>query len=156
MKIYTYSPKEYNIKVTVPSVFSVFIFLVCIYEIIFTANKTIFALVGFISLYTFWDAFGSISNPSQVKISSQFLSFTAYGREHQYSLEDITSFKIKEFRYSGKMYIRINKSNRLRGRYWLNTKEFNDGDELFRYMIDLEYHVHPNSLKAIARNTNQI
>lgn len=155
MKTYTYTPKEYNIKVTVPSVFTVFIFIVCIYEIIFSANKAVFALVGFIALYTFWDTFVSISNPSQVKISSQFLSFIAYGREHQYLLEDIYSFKIKEFRYSGKMFIRINKANRLRGRYWLNTKEFPDGNELFQYMMDLEHHVHPNSLKAIARNSNQ-
>ena len=36
----------------------------------------------------------------------------------------------------------------LKGRYWLNTKNYNDGQELFRLLLDMEYEKHPEIVEG--------
>ena len=48
----------------------------------------------------------------------------------------------------------MNGGGLLKGRYWLNTRNYNDGQELFRLLLDMEYEKHPESLKARARRVN--
>ena len=52
------------------------------------------------------------------------------------------------------MYIRINDSSLFKGRYWLQTRVMTDGRELFQRICDLEFRIHPDTLKARARRVN--
>jgi hypothetical protein len=61
---------------------------------------------------------------------------------------------IREFPSSGKMYLRVGKTTLLHGRYWLQTKVFTDGRELFQALLDIEYAKNPDTIKARARRVN--
>jgi hypothetical protein len=78
----------------------------------------------------------------------------SFNRTDDYHLSQLKSFKIREFPTAGKMYLRMDGGGLLKGRYWLNTKNYNDGQELFRLLLDMEYEKHPESLKARARRVN--
>lgn len=70
-------------------------------------------------------------------------------------MKDIDSFLVREFPSSGKIYLRVNDASLVSGRFWIPTKMFNDSEELFSLLRDLEYKIHPDSLKARARRTNE-
>ncbi|WP_231036115.1 hypothetical protein [Pectinatus sottacetonis] len=74
------------------------------------------------------------------------------GRFQKYRYDKIKYFKVREARYSRNMFIRINKPLLGKGRFWINANGFNDSKELYEYIINLEYKIHPRSLKSIANN----
>ena len=54
------------------------------------------------------------------------------------------------------MYVRFNDAGIFKGRYWLQTRRFSDGDELFMKMLNKEFEINPNSLKSQAcQNYNE-
>jgi hypothetical protein len=118
---------------------------------IFTGSlPQLFALIALVAFYTTWNTFVSGSNPSKVILEEDGVSFFSYGKTVKYLFTEIQSFLVKDFRGSGKMFIRVNKSNFFKGRFWIHTREFNDSDELYLYFLKLEYKTHPTSIKARA------
>jgi hypothetical protein len=77
------------------------------------------------------------------------------GRQTKYLFSEITVFLAKDFRGSGKIFLRINKSALFKGRYWIHTREFNDSYELYLFMMKLEHQTHPNSIKSKAWNSTR-
>jgi hypothetical protein len=106
--------------------------------------------MGLVALYSSWNAFISGANPSKIILEEDGITFFSYGRVVKYFFDEIRIFMAKDFRYSGKIFLRINNYNILRGRYWINTREFNDSDELFLFLLQLEYKTHPDSIKSRA------
>lgn len=154
-KRYIYEPKAYFSQVTLTSIFTALILAYCIYQIIIGFQPILFGLIGLVAAYTSWNTFIARANPSQVVLEEDGISFVSFGKVDKYPFDQLKSFQVREFRGSGKMFIRVNNSNLLRGRYWLNTREMNDGEELFLYILKLEHHVHPNSIKAKSWNSVQ-
>ena len=149
-KDYIYNPKHYFIQITLTSCFCILIIFLALYMIILNVYRGFFLLVSLIAFYTIWNTFVSCSNPSKVILEEDGISFVSFGRTVKYLFEEITSFLAKDFRYSGKIFLRINKYNYFKGRYWIHTKEFNDSDELYLYLMRLEYKTHPDSIKSRA------
>lgn len=149
-KEYSYNPRHYLIQITITSLFCVGLFFMALYMILLNVYRGLFCLVALGSLYTAWNAFISRANPSKVVLEEDGISFFSFGKTVKYLFNDITVFLVKDFRYSGKVFLRINKHNSFKGRYWINTKEFNDSDELFLFLLKLEYKTHPDSLKSRA------
>lgn len=154
MKTYSFDKKTFMVEVTLTGIFAGGIMIYSLVNIVMGNAAVLFAIVLLVAAYTAWNDFISISNPDTVKINENSISFLAYGREHSYLLSDIKNFRIREFPSSGKIFLRVNKSGLLKGRYWIHTKMFDDGKELFDTLRDMEYNIHPDSLKARARRVN--
>ena len=149
-KEYIYNPKQYFLQINITSLFCAAIFFVTIYMAVIDFHRYLFCFVGIIAFYTAWNAFVSRSSPSKVILEEDGITFFSYGRTTKYLFDEIQIFRVKDFRYSGKMFVRINNYNMFKGRYWINTKEFNDPMELFLFLMKLEYKTHPDSIKSRA------
>lgn len=152
MRTYTYDPKIYNRKITFTGWFCLAILVYSVIQLVSGSNPAIWIGVVIVSTYTVWETFISLSNPSQVVVSDEKIIFRAYGREHEYRWDEITRFRAKEFTGARKIFLRINKAGILRGRYWLHCYYFNDTEELYQMIVDQENRIHPDSIKARAKN----
>lgn len=157
--IYTYIKRYFVIEVLLTGLLSVGAIIVC----------PIAAFNGFIppamwmltvaAIYQAWNTFVAIANPETVSLDDESISFSAWGRTDRYELSELTQFRVREFPSAGKMYLRINDHNLFHGRYWLQTRLMEGsngepGSKLFHDVIDLEYRLHPDTIKAQARRVN--
>jgi hypothetical protein len=149
-KEYRYDPKRYFTHITLTGGFCGLLFLFSLVMIGTGVRPRLFALAALVAGYTAWNTFVSRSNPGKVILEEDGISFESYGKQSKYLFDEITTFLAKDFRGSGKIYLRINNHNFLRGRFWIHTREFNDSEELFLFLLKLEYKTHPGSIKARA------
>lgn len=154
-KKYHYDKLLFFFDVKLTGGFCIFIILACGY-LGFTGmmNRIFLALIALIAFYTVWNCFAAKSTTEVLAISDEAVSFYSLGREDCYPIQDIKRIRIREFPSGGKMYIRINDYGLLKGRYWVQFKKFDEGQEMFRRLLDLEYKLHPDTLKARARRVN--
>lgn len=152
MRVYQYDPKTYARKITFIGIFCAVVLAYAAIELLTGKTPAVWIGVGVIAAYTVWETFVSLSNPNRVVVDEDGITFCAYGREHRYLWKDIQAFRVKEFTGARKLFIRINQAGFLKGRYWLHCYYFNDTDELYGEMVDREYKLHPNTVKAWARD----
>lgn len=155
MKHYEYDPKRYFWKVKMSGLIGLLVTIYSLLQIVLKNYDVIWVGAFIVGLYTFWEVYISNSNPNIVELSNDYISFSSFGRTHEFKLSEIKQFKVKEFSSAKKMFIRINNPGFFKGRYWVNCFWFNDGDELFIKIRELEYVIEPNSMKAYARNTSK-
>lgn len=156
---YTYIKRYFVIEVLLTGIVSLGAMVVC----------PIAAFNGFIppamwllfaaAVYQAWNTFAAIANPEKVTIGPDAIEFSAWGRTDRYARAELTQFRVREFPSSGKMYVRVNDHNLLHGRYWLQTNVMEGdngepGTQLFHEIIDIEYQLHPDTIKARARRVN--
>lgn len=154
MKIYTYDKKAYFMQVKFTGIFCILIACVMAYLAITNVMRGLMIFGMIIALYQVWNTFISNSTPEKVIIDEDSLTFSSFQKENRYVISEMKQLRIREFPSSGKLYIRIDNAGALHGRYWVQTRQFNDGKELFRTLLDIEYKKHPDTLKARARTVN--
>lgn len=154
MKRFEYDKTLYFIDVPVTGVVSLIVFLIALASIITNRIPALMFLVGIVAFYSFWNALVAKVTPKEVYVDGDMLTLRSFNRKDAYNLAQLKSFKIREFPTAGKMFLRMDGGGVLKGRYWLNTKNYTDGQELFRLLLDMEYEKHPESLKARARRVN--
>jgi len=157
-KAYIYEQPFYGIEVVFTGVFCVCIALACIFCLV-TGRfipRGLCIVFGIAAIYQAWNTFISLSNPEKVIVDDEKnqLIFSGFGRNDSYTISDIKVFNVRPFPSSGKTFIRINNYRLTKGRYWVPTKMFSDGQELFNYLCDLDYRINPHSLKSRARDVN--
>ena len=151
---YSYLKRYFFIEVTLTGIVCLAALLVCPYLAYKGIVPGIMIVLMVPAAYQVWNTFVAIANPQTVEIDDEAIAFSAWGRTDRYLWNDVTSFRVREFPSAGKIYIRVNNSGLLRGRYWLQTRVMTDGRELFQRICDLEYKIHPDTLKARARRVN--
>ncbi|MBO4919457.1 MAG: hypothetical protein J5365_04805, partial [Erysipelotrichaceae bacterium] len=129
--------------------------LAALYYFLFKGMNFLLIPVMVVCLYTYWETYVSLANPQEIVIDDRAITFRGCGKEHTYLWKEIYSFRVKEFVTARKIFLRINKADMNKGRYWINCMYFNDTDELYMFLRDKEYEIHPDSVKAIARRTNE-
>lgn len=154
MKTYVYDRMFYIIEIIITGIFCLLLAMASIFMAIKGVMPTLMIFTFLVSSYTAWNAFVSKSNPERIEVDERCISFYSFNKKVSYEIEDIEEFRIREFPTSGKMYLRINKHNILSGRFWVPTKMFNESKELFQTLIDIEYKIHPDSIKSRARTVN--
>lgn len=156
-KTYTYREPYFTIEVIGEGTFSLLILVACAWLMLINAFGMggFFAVFGAAALYQAWNTFVARCYAHAVTLDDATISFELFGREQSYSLSELDEFRVREYPSSGKMYLRVGNHNALHGRFWLSTKSFEDGDELFKRIRDLEYQIHPDTLKAHARRNNE-
>lgn len=151
---YTYLRKYFIIEVVLTGIISIAALILCTIWAIMGIYTPLMVLLDIAAFYQTWNTFVAIANPETVTFTDEEISFSCWGRTDSYRIDELTEFRVREFPTAGKMYLRINKHNIFKGRYWLQTKQMSDGAELFRRIQDLEYRIHPDTLKARARRVN--
>jgi hypothetical protein len=154
-KEYIFDPKVYFARVILTGIFCVLIFVFSLYMVFTDNHRQLFILIAAVSAYASWNAFVSGSNPNKIILEENGISFVSPVRQTKYLFSEITVFLAKDFRGSGKIFLRINKSGFLKGRYWIHTREFNDSYELYLFIMKLEHKTHPNSIKSKAWNSTR-
>lgn len=158
MKTYTYEQPYYALEVVITGLFCLMLAILCggaaLAHIFLPQLLLVFFSI--VALYQVWNTFIAIANPEKVVIEQDALTFSAFGRSDRFARKDIHELRIREFPTAGKMYVRINGGGFFHGRYWLQTKVMSDGSELFHRMLDMEYELHPNTIKARARRVNTV
>ncbi|MGB4984385.1 MAG: hypothetical protein WBO70_01245 [Erysipelotrichaceae bacterium] len=155
MKKYIYDRSSYKYKVIAPGILGGIVLFISIAKIVINPQDYVW-LAGFtVGLYTFWEVFVSLANPSEVIFDGDLIIFSSFGKQHSFNISEIKSFKVKEFFQAKKAFIRIDDPGFLKGRYWVNCRLFNDTDELFKRICNLEVQIEPNGLKAQARKNGE-
>lgn len=120
----------------------------------FHSNLSLLLLVGIVSIYTMWNSFVSKVHPEKIVIKENEIIFESFNSKDRYYIDGTDRFQLREFPSSGKLYLRIGNAQIQKGRYWINTKNYNNGKELFQLFRDLDYKINPDSLKSKARRVN--
>lgn len=153
-KTFTYREALYKRKVKFTGAYCGVIGVFAAISLLWSHN---FLLIGVIIVcaYTYWETYGALSNPGEVKIDEQGITFSGCGMTHSYKWKDVYNFQMKEFPSAQKVFLRVNEATLKRGRYWINYGSFTDGQELYLFLRDKEYEVHPNSIKSQARRSTE-
>lgn len=154
MKTYTYIRRYFAIEVIATGIIALAALVICPLLAARNIMAGIMVVLMIPAAYQVWNTFIAIANPETVTLADDFIEFGAWGRHDRYELADVHEFRVREFPTAGKMYVRVNGGGLLRGRYWLQTRVMSDGRELFERICDMEYAMHPDSLKARARRVN--
>ncbi|MBR4461811.1 MAG: hypothetical protein IKS51_04450 [Erysipelotrichaceae bacterium] len=154
-KTYVYREVLYRRKVKFTGAYAGVLGLAAAGYFLFMGMNFLLIPVMVVCFYTYWETYVSLANPQEIVIDDRAITFRACGKEHTYLWKDIYNFRVKEFVTARKIFLRINKADMRRGRYWINCMYFNDTDELYMFLRDKEYEIHPDSMKAIARRTNE-
>ena len=120
----------------------------------FHSNLSLLLLVGIVSIYTMWNSFVSKVHPEKIVIKENEIVFESFNSKDRYYIDGTDRFQLREFPSSGKLYLRIGNAQIQKGRYWINTKNYNNGKELFQLFRELDYKINPDSLKSKARRVN--
>ena len=120
----------------------------------FHSNLSLLSLIGIVCIYTIWNSFVSKVHPEKIVIKENEIVFESFNSKDRYYIDGTDRFQLREFPSSGKLYLRIGNEQLQKGRYWINTKNYNNGKELFQLFRDLDYKINPDSLKSKARRVN--
>jgi len=153
-KTFTYREVLYKRRVKFTGAYCGVIGLFAAISLFWSKN---FLLIGVIVVcaYTYWETYGALSNPGEIKIDEQGITFSGCGMTNSYKWKDIYNFQMKEFPTAQKVFLRVNEASLKRGRYWINYGCFDDGQELYLFLRDKEYEIHPNSIKSRARRSTE-
>lgn len=146
LKIYKYDSQRYFVAVTLTTVFMFLILIFAVVNNIKDSSFNIYSLCIIVTVYGLYNNLISLSNPNKIFDDDKKVSFYAFGRTHSYLWDDIKYARVKEF-YGRKIYLRLDSHNSVKGRYWIKTAMYNDGDELYQKFTELERKLHPNLLK---------
>ncbi len=120
----------------------------------FHSNLSLLLVIGIVCIYTIWNSFVSKVHPEKIVIKENEIVFESFNSKDRYYIDGTDRFQLREFPSSGKLYLRIGNEQLQKGRYWINTKNYNNGKELFQLFRDLDYKINPDSLKSKARRVN--
>ncbi len=151
---YTYMKRYFLIEVQLTAVISALALILCTVWAFMGIYPPLMVLIDIAAFYQLWNTFVAIANPREVTLTDEEISFSCWGRTESYRIDELKEFRVREFPTAGKMYIRVNDHNIFHGRYWLQTQQMTNGKELFQRIQDLEYAIHPDTLKARARRVN--
>lgn len=154
MKKFSYDKLMYFFDVIVTGLFLCFLFITALIFIVIKSHIALMSGVALISFYAIWNFFVAKSTPSSVVLDKEKIIFKSLNKKFVYKIDQIKSFKIREFPSAGMIYLRINGGKLYKDRFWVQTRNFENGEELFTLLLEIEYQKHPDTLKAKAKRVN--
>lgn len=152
MSKYKYLEKRYFIEHTLTNIFAFILIFISIYFFTKSILPAIMVLAFISSVYSIINNFIFKVNPEIVEISDEEISFESYNRKDVFKLSEINKLILKEYPTAGKIYVRIFDENNKLHRYWVHTKSFQDGKDLFIHLLFTEFKRHPDTLKASSQS----
>ena len=148
---YKYNKKKYFITVTLTSIFIVFLLIYAVIKNIFDFNINIYTFIILASSYELFNIYIAGVKPLEIELDSQKLVMRGYHKEDIYEIQDLKYMMTKELA-NKRLYLRINKYSLFKGRYWLDTKSYENSENLYMNIMELERLICPNQLKYNHRN----
>lgn len=152
-KIFLSNKPKFMARVIVPSLFSIAIFVWSVVQYIKSASL----LLPFITILAFLLAFDNIvalSHPERIELDDEKIDLYAFGRKHTYYWSNIKRVSVRTAFYQNRIYLRLGKSEFVRGRYWIDGDLYNDGKELISLLSQKEAEIHPMLEKFSRRSAN--
>lgn len=152
-KTYEFERRYYVLEVPVTAVFCAAMLGLSLYNILM-AKTTIPAVYGMFviaAVYQLWNLLLSHAYPQYVHVDDESITFELWGRKDRYDFATLDSFLVRSNPVNGNTFIRAGKTTPFRGRYWIGTKKYTNGKELYDAIEAIELRTHPDSLKALAR-----
>lgn len=151
MKRYKYLKNRFLIEHTITNIFAIIIMFFSVYHILKGNLPILMTLALISSLYSAINNFMYKVNTEIIVIGKGEISFESYNKKDRYSIEKIKQIKLKEYPTNGKIYVRLTDENNKLHRYWVHTRSFKNGKELFKELMYVEFRKHPETLKARSR-----
>ncbi|MBP9477893.1 MAG: hypothetical protein KBF12_04670 [Sebaldella sp.] len=147
---YKYDTKKYFVKIILTSIFIGFLLIYAIIKNISNLNISIYTFIIIASLYELFNIYIAMCKPSEIELTDEVVIFKSFNKERKYEIKNLKFMMIKELS-NKKLYLRIDNYNFLKGRYWLDTKSYENNQELYVNLLELERSVNPNQLKYNTR-----
>ena len=148
---YKYNKKKYFITVTLTSIFIIFLLIYAVIKNIFDFNINIYTFIILASCYELFNIYIAGVRPLEIELDSQKLVMKGYHKEDVYEIQDLKYMMTKELA-NKRLYLRINKYSLFKGRYWIDTKSYENSENLYLNIMELERLICPNQLKYNYRN----
>lgn len=147
---YKYDTKKYFVKIILTSIFIGFLLIYAIIKNISNLNISIYTFIIIASLYELFNIYIAMCKPSEIELTDEVVIFKSFNKERKYEIKNLKFMMIKELS-NKKLYLRIDNYNFFKGRYWLDTKSYENNQELYVNLLELERSVNPNQLKYNTR-----
>ena len=148
---YKYDKKKYFITVTLTSIFILLLLVYAVIKNILNFNINIYTFIILASCYELFNIYIAGVKPLEIELDSHKLVLRGYRKEDIYEIQDLKYMMTKELA-NRKLYLRINKYSLFKGRYWIDTKSYENSDNLYLNIMELERLICPNQLKYNLRN----
>ena len=99
-------------------------------------NKILQKMAVFIPFLLILDLL-TLKEPTKITDDGEKITFHAFNRNRAYKWEDITQFRVKQFRMSDRILVQIG-NEVISGRYWFNTNSISNGQELLDKLLSHE------------------
>ena len=151
-KTYKYDQSHYNVRVTGIGYFSILILIYCLYHFIRTPG-TLYLAAILICCYVIFETFITCANPNKVTITDKQIIFEDPRHKDVYNWNQIRSFRCSALPNRREIYLRINSDNfeLFKGRYWVFCLYFEDGEELYQFLLDKQIDINPDYIRAKGR-----
>lgn len=153
MRRFVYNPTMYLFDVIITGIVSIGAAVVAAWFMLNTIFPALMFLLLVSGVYSAYNIFIAKVHPKFILMEGKVITFESFSLKKTYCLDQVETFKIREFPSAGKIYLRIT-SKHQSSKYWINTRCYNDSRVLFKQLLELEYEKHPDTLKARARRVN--
>jgi hypothetical protein len=152
LRTYKYDPKRYFVAVIIPDILILCIFLWSFISLIKGDGSLFNSFLLFLTLFSLIKNYVSLSQPNKIIKDGNKLYFLAYGRQHVYDIGELDFIRIKEIQPKKNIFLRIGSSGLFKGKYWIKIKSFDNGEEIYRQLKELELKIHPGLLQHRSLN----
>ena len=150
-KRYVYQPKRYFTQIKLVGYVMVVCLLVGLVNFILSPGLNFWILVIAAAAYGSANTFLFKSNPNEVWVDDESVTFSCPWGKAVYRLDQLEDFNIREFTPNYQLFIRCRSKDGRRGRYWVNYYFFNDDKDLIEEMHHIERMIRPQALKFRGR-----
>lgn len=147
-RIYTFAEKPYRYKVVYIGYLLIVILAFSLFQL--AVGSLFFLLPALLSAYGAANTFLTKSNPREIVISDESITFRSYG-EKTFTVSKLKLFRLRVSAAGYQVYIRCADTQGHRGRFWVNFALFSHKEDLLKEFDYLERKVHPASLRMNGR-----
>ena len=148
---YKYDKKKYFITITLTSIFIVFLLIYAVIKNIFSFGVNIYTFIILASCYELFNIYIAGVKPSEIELNNNSFILRGFRKEDVYEIQDLKYMMTKELA-NKKIYLRLNNYSLFKGRYWIDTKSYENSENLYLNIMELERLICPNQLKYNHRN----
>lgn len=151
-KVYQYSHRRVLFGIYVPTSLSALTVIYLTFERLLGNATALTIPLALLAGIIFLDHFGALSHPERVETQEKSIEFICFGRRHRYTFDQIVRINIRKTAFSKNIYVRINDAGLIKGRYWLQIEQLNEGQELLKFLEGLVELKHPMMKNFVTRS----
>lgn len=144
-RTYSYLSSKYKVHVVFLGYFMVVIAVFCAIKLIIKPELNIYVLAFVAAAYGAANTFIFKSNPKDIIIDDDTISFVSPFGEVKYDIKRLVNFQVKDFA-NAQFYIRAAQDDGKKSRFWIAYYYFNDRNDLMREFYYIQKKVDPKNI----------